>query len=51
VVHARKDTAKGSAGAPVACGVVMLDGTPAETTTTRTNYSEATPSPASAKSK
>lgn len=48
VVHARKDNAKGSAGAPVACGVVQLDGAPAETTTTRTPYTGATPSPAAA---
>lgn len=49
VVHARKDNAKGSAGAPVACGVVMLDGAGAETTTQRSSYTGATPSPASAK--
>ena len=51
VVHSRKDNAKGSAGAPVACGVVMLDGAGAETTTERSSYTGATPSPASAKSK
>ncbi len=51
VVHARKDNARGSAGAPVACGVVMLDGAPAETTTNRSSYTGATPSPASAQTK
>lgn len=51
VIHARKDNAKGSAGAPVACGVVQLDGAPAETTTTRSSYTGASPSPASATSK
>jgi Cu/Zn superoxide dismutase len=51
VVHARKDNAKGSAGAPVACGVVMLDGASTETETTRSSYTGATPSPASAKTK
>jgi len=49
VVHARKDNAKGSAGAPVACGVVMLDGAAAETPTERSSYTGATPTPASAK--
>jgi Cu/Zn superoxide dismutase len=51
VVHARKDNAKGSAGAPVACGVVMIDGAADETAPTRSSYTGATPSPASATSK
>ena len=50
VVHARKDNSKGSAGAPVACGVVMLDGAADQATPERSSYTGATPSPASAKS-
>ncbi len=51
VVHARKDNAKGSAGAPVACGVVMIDGAASETTPTRSSYTGGTPSPAAATTK
>jgi superoxide dismutase, Cu-Zn family len=48
VIHARKDNAKGSAGSAVACGVVQVEG-PADAT--RSSYTGATPSPASATTK
>lgn len=49
VVYSRKDNAKGSAGSPIACGVVVLEGQMPET---RSSYTPAaTPSPTSASAK
>jgi Cu-Zn family superoxide dismutase len=36
VIHSRKDNKKGSAGSPIACGVVVLEGAPDQTRSTYT---------------
>jgi Cu-Zn family superoxide dismutase len=48
VLHARKDSKSGSAGSAIACGVVTMEGAPAET---RSSYTAPEATPATAASK
>ncbi|HEY8145537.1 MAG TPA: superoxide dismutase family protein [Kofleriaceae bacterium] len=48
VLHARKDSKSGSAGSPIACGVVTLEGAPTEP---RASYTAPEPAPATSASK